>query len=197
MGYKNFTDTHGLSLQESRNLSQKCKHKVTTFTPALDYSDARVKGDALFPTIELADFFPDFNHAARIESCFVFDKSSLTPAMTLYLTTNSSNPYISISDDDETADAAITVFDDVQAVIPFKESDFVGGANYTDENHIAELSTSYTGQTARSAGGVGSIVQATNSSTSLYCFGILQSSSKDWSSGSASDLIIKIGATFF
>lgn len=189
MAYNNYSDTHELSVQETANLKTKCTYKLYTITPTIQTAEYEA-GDVLFATTEIADFFPNVNHAGRIESVLIFDAGSESPPITLYLTTDSRD----FGTINAGANAADAIIDGVQAIIPFVANDFIGGNDYTDNCSIANISRAYTGQTARNGGGIGSIVQATGSSTSLYIAGIINGTE---TFDSTSSLIIKIGVSFF
>ncbi len=155
-------------------------YNLLEVTPTVN-TDEYAVGDCLFVSTEIEGFFRGNNDAAEIKSVTIIDRSSDEPDMAIYLTTNSTT----LGAINATADAADTVVDDVQCIIPVVTADYLGGANHTDNASIACL-------TDPANDGIGCIVKADNS-RSLYICAILQQAAETFAVG---DLTFKIGVKY-
>ena len=161
-------------------MANKTALNLLEVTPSLDTS-AYIVGDCLFISTEIPNFFPDANSSAEIKSVTIIDRSSDEPDMAIYLTTNSTT----LGAKNASADAADTVVDDVQCIIPVVTADYLGGADYTDNASIACI-------TDPANDGIGCIVSG-DSSRSLYICAILQQAGETFASD---DLTFKIGVKY-
>ena len=155
-------------------------YNLLEVTPTIN-TDEYAVGDCLFISTEIEGFFRGDNDAAEIKSVTIIDRSSDEPDMAIYLTTNSTT----LGSINATADAADTVVDDVQCIIPVVTADYLGGSNHTDNASIACL-------TDPANDGIGCIVKAENS-RSLYICAILQQAVETFAAG---DLTFKIGVKY-
>ena len=186
-------DRHAQSVQEATNQSASGKFQLVELTAVLDHGTAYAKGDVLFNTVELPNFFPRIGMAAKIESLVIIDEYQMAPDLTLYLTTNSGN----FGTINETAGAADSVMTHIQCVIPVVAADYQNHGDYLDTCAIANITSAINTPSTRAISGIGTIVQADSDSTSIYACAVLQSSAgEDWSSGEANDLKFKIGVSY-
>ena len=155
-------------------------YNLLEVTPTVN-TDEYAVGDCLFVSTEIEGFFRGNNDAAEIKSVTIIDRSSDEPDMAIYLTTNSTT----LGAINATADAADTVVDDVQCIIPVVTADYLGGANHTDNASIACL-------TDPANDGIGCIVSG-NGSTSMYICAILAAGAETFAVG---DLTFKIGVKY-
>ena len=155
-------------------------YNLLDVTPTINTVEYAV-GDCLFVSTEIEGFFRGKNDAAEIKSVTIIDRSSDEPDMAIYLTTNSTT----LGAKNASADAADTVVDDVQCIIPVVTADYLGGADYTDNASIACI-------TDPANDGIGCIVSG-DSSRSLYICAILQQAGETFAAG---DLTFKIGVKY-
>ena len=101
--------------------------------------------------------------------------------MAIYLTTDSTT----LGAINATADAADSVVDGVQCIIPIVTADYLGGANHTDTASVACI-------TDPANDGIGCIVKGENS-RSLYICAILEQAVETFAVG---DLTFKIGVKY-
>ena len=161
-------------------MANKTTMNLLEITPVVNTAEYAV-GDCLFISTEIEGFFRGDNDAAEIKSVTIIDRSSDEPDMAIYLTTNSTT----LGAKNASADAADTVVDDVQCIIPVVTADYLGGADYTDNASIACI-------TDPANDGIGCIVKAENS-RSLYICAILQQAVETFAVG---DLTFKIGVKY-
>lgn len=155
-------------------------YNLLEVTPTINTVEYDI-GDCLFVSTEIEGFFRGDNDAAEIKSVTIIDRGSNEPDMGIYLTTNSTT----LGSINATADAADTVVDDVQCIIPVVTADYLGGAGYTDNSSVACI-------TDPANDGIGCIVKA-EASRSLYICAILQQAVETFAVG---DLTFKIGVKY-
>jgi len=157
------------------------EYNLIEVTPTINTAEYAV-GDCIFVSTEMPGFFPGVNRAAEIMSLTIIDRSSDEPDMNVYLTTDSTT----LGAINATADAADSVVDGVQCIIPVVTADYIGGSNDTDTCSVACI-------TAPSNDGIGCIVQSLPNSSSLYICAILQQAVETFAVG---DLTFKIGVKY-
>ena len=155
-------------------------YNLLEVTPTIN-TDEYAIGDCIFVSTEIEGFFRGDNDAAEIKSVTIIDRSSDEPDMAIYLTTDSTT----LGAINATADAADSVVDGVQCIIPIVTADYLGGANHTDTASVACI-------TDPANDGIGCIVKGENS-RSLYICAILQQAVETFAVG---DLTFKIGVKY-
>ena len=168
---------------------------LLTVIPAVQASPDYAAGDVLFAPTEIHNFFKDEGSAAQIVSVCIIDKQVVSAHdFTLYFT-NSSTALGTIN---ATADAVIGVLEEIQAVVPIVNGDWVagGGAGSVDLANICMVTTA--SETADASTGLGAIVKGANwadgnKTQSLYISAI---AGETMNVASTSDLIIKIGVKY-
>ena len=155
-------------------------YNLLEVTPTINEVEYDI-GDCLFVSTVIDNFFRGKNDAAEIKSLTIIDRASNEPDMAVYLTTNSTT----LGAINATANAADSVTDDIQCIIPVVTADYIGGANYTDTSSVACL-------TDPSNDGIGCIVKSQNH-RGLYICAILQQAVETFSVG---DLTFKIGVKY-
>ena len=155
-------------------------YKLLEVTPTINTVEYAV-GDCIFISTEIPNFFRGANDYAEIKSLTIIDRSVDAPAMNVYLTSDSTT----LGAINATADAADTVVDGVQCIIPVVAADYIGSATDTDACGVACI-------TDPSNDGIGCIV-ASEGSSSLYICAILQVGVETLAVG---DLTFKIGVKF-
>ena len=156
-------------------------YNLREVTPTINTTQYDI-GDCIFVSTEIDNFFPGPNSAAEIKSLTIIDRSSDTPNMVVYLTTNDTT----LGAINATADAADTVVDDVQCTIPVVAADYYGGGNFTDNASVATI-------TNPAVDGIGCIVKSAPDSNSLYICAILTDAAETFAAG---DLTFKIGVKY-
>ena len=129
----------------------------------------------------MTNFFPGVNRAAEIKSLTIIDRNLDAPVIHVYLTTDSTT----LGNINASADAANTVVDGVQCIIPVVANDYLGGAHLTDNCNVACI-------TDPSNDGIGCIVKSLPNSNSLYICAIVDGA-EDLAVG---DLTFKIGVKY-
>ena len=155
-------------------------YNLLEVTPTIN-TDEYAIGDCIFVSTEIEGFFRGDNDAAEIKSITIIDRSSDEPDMAIYLTTDSTT----LGAINATADAADSVVDGVQCIIPIVTADYLGGANHTDTASVACI-------TDPANDGIGCIVKGENS-RSLYICAILEQAVETFAVG---DLTFKIGVKY-
>ena len=155
-------------------------YNLLEVTPTVNTTEYDI-GDVIFVSTEIEGFFRGDNDAAEIKSLTIIDRTSDEPAMYVYLTTNGTT----LGAINATADAADSVVEDVQCIIPVAAGDYLGGANFTDTCSVANI-------TDPANDGIGCIVKADNS-RSLYICAILSAGAKTFAVG---DMTFKIGVKY-
>ena len=155
-------------------------YNLLEVTPTINTDEYDI-GDCVFVSTEIPNFFRGKNDAAEIKSITVIDRSADQPTLIVYLTTNSTT----LGAINATADAADSVVEDVQCIIPIVAGDYTGGTNFTDTCMVACV-------TDPSNDGIGCIVKADNS-RSLYICAILAVAAETFAVG---DLTFKIGVKY-
>ena len=139
------------------------KFELFTVTPALQATPDYAAGDVLFAPTEINNFFKDEGSAAQIVSICIIDKQIVsTHAFTLYFTNSST----ALGNINETAGAAIGVLEEIQAVIPIADADWIagGGAGSVDLANIAMITSP--SEAADASSGIGAIVSSYNAARS-------------------------------
>ena len=158
----------------------RLSYNLLEITPTIN-TDEYAVGDCLFVSTEITGFFRDANDCAEIKSLTIIDRSVDAPAMNVYLTTDSTT----LGAINATADAADTVVDGVQCIIPVIAADYIGSATDTDTCGVACI-------TDPANDGIGCIVSS-DGSRSLYICAILQAGVETFAVG---DLTFKIGMKY-
>ena len=156
-------------------------YKLLEVTPTINTVEYAV-GDCIFISTEIPNFFRGASDYAEIKSLTIIDRSVDAPAMNVYLTTDSTT----LGAINATADAADTVVDGVQCIIPVVAADYLGGATDTDTCGVACI-------TDPANDGIGCIVGSNGSSSSMYICAILQVGVETFAVG---DLTFKIGVKY-
>ena len=155
-------------------------YKLLEVTPTINTVEYAV-GDCIFISTEIPNFFRGANDYAEIKSLTIIDRSVDAPAMNVYLTSDSTT----LGAINATADAADTVVDGVQCIIPVVAADYIGSATDTDTCGVACI-------TDPANDGIGCIVSS-DGSRSLYICAILQAGVETFAVG---DLTFKIGVKY-
>jgi len=156
-------------------------YDIHEVTPAIETAEYDI-GDVVFIPTEIPNFFRGANDSVEIKSLTVIDRSVNLPSMFVYLT-NDSTTFGTIN---ATAGGADSVIENVQCMIPALTTNFVGGANYSDNCAVACI-------TKPDNGGIGCIVKS-NNSRSIYITAILAAAAETF--GSTGDLTFKIGVKY-
>ena len=170
------------------------KYKLFTIIPTVQATPDYTAGDVLFAPTEIANIFQEAGSSCIIKSITIIDKQIVgTHDFTLYFTYSST----ALGSINATADVGIGTLEEIQAVVPIENGDWIagGGADSVDNANVLTITHA---SEAADASGIGAVLQGSNwagtsTSSGIYVVGI---AGETMNVASTSDLIIKVGVEY-